>query len=880
MMRQYLAIKREHPDAILFYRMGDFYEMFLEDAVTASRVLSIALTTRDRGKEDPVPMCGVPFHAAEGYLARLVAAGHKVAICEQAEDPASAKGLVRREVVRVVTPGTVVEPALLSEKEPAYLAAVFPSGDGFGLALVDSSTGDFRAGEWRGEGAERGLAAALSRFSPRELLLPEGAAPPGDCAAPVSRLDPWRFAPDVAREALTSLLGVSTLAGYGLEGFPLAVGAAGAAAAYLREVHRQGTPRLAGIRLLAEGDALVLDGTALRTLEVLRSQPEGKREGSLLHLLDRTATAAGSRRLREILSAPLRDAARINARLDLVGELVERLPLRRDLLGSLARVTDIERVLSRVAAGSATPRDLGALARTLEELPVLADGLAELEAALAGELSARVHPLEDLGGSLGRALVDEPPAALRGGGAFRPGYDPALDELRTLARDGKAFISDLERKEKERTRIPSLKVGYNRVFGYYLEVTHAHRELVPAEWTRRQTLVAAERYLTPELKEMEEKILSAEDRLGARERELFEELRAQVLEQAAPLQETASALAELDCFCALAESAHSNGYRRPVILPDDPDRRLVIREGRHPVLERLELGEAFVPNDVSLDSGGGRLVVLTGPNMAGKSTYMRQTALIVLMAQAGSFVPAQEALLSPVDRIFTRVGASDMLARGLSTFMVEMVETAEILHNATRDSLVVLDEIGRGTSTFDGISIAWAVAEHLLEGPPRGAKILFATHYHELTELALTAPGVRNANVAVREWGERLVFLRRVQEGAADKSYGIAVARLAGLPLPVLARAREILHNLESTALDPRGRPVLAAHDAPASAGATPPAGGPSPGLPADAPAAPQLDLFGPREARLREELRALDLSRMTPIEAMNKLAELVDRYG
>jgi DNA mismatch repair protein MutS len=879
MMRQYLAIKREHPDAILFYRMGDFYEMFLDDAVTASRVLSLALTTRDRGKEDAVPMCGVPYHAAEGYLSRLVSAGHKVAICEQVEDPASAKGLVRREVVRVVTPGTVVEQALLDAREPTYLAAVVTGSGGVGVALVDASTGDFRAGQF--PAGEPHLARILGRFAPRELLLPEGAplpaSPAGEGNWHVTRSDPWRFAPDVARGALTGLLGVSTLAGFGLDDKPLAVGAAGAAAAYLGEVHRKGLPHIRGIRLLDAGESLVLDPAALRNLEILRSAPNGERAGSLLALLDRTRTGAGARRLREFLAAPLRDPAAINARLDLVEELVAKLPLRRDLAGGLDDVADIERSLARLSSGTAGPRDLAAISRTLARLPGLLAAMGALDSELGEEVAGRVDPLEELAALLGRALADPAPQALRDGGAFLSGFDAELDGLREMAAGGKGFIAALEKREKERTKIPSLKVGYNRVFGYYLEVTNAHRGLVPPDYIRKQTLVNAERYLTPELREMEEKVLNAEERLAARERELFELLRREVLAQTAALQETASALADLDAFVSLGETAHTNGYRRPVILEGDPERRISIRGGRHPVIERLGLGESFVPNDAYLDGGANRLIILTGPNMAGKSTFMRQVALIVVMAQAGSFVPADEALISPVDRIFTRVGASDLLSRGLSTFMVEMVETSEICANAGPDSLVVLDEIGRGTSTFDGVSIAWAVAEYLLNGPGRGVRTLFATHYHELSELALTSTGVKNYNVAVREWGDKLVFLRRVEEGAADKSYGIAVARLAGLPLPVIERAREIMSNLEATALDPAGQPVLAAHERGARASrATSTAG--TPGVPGSG--APQMDLFSSRERMMREELRGLDLAKMTPLDALNRLAEMVRRYA
>jgi DNA mismatch repair protein MutS len=879
MMRQYLAIKREYPDAIVFYRMGDFYEMFLDDAVTASSILRIALTTRDRGKEDAVPMCGVPYHACEGYIARMVAAGHKVAVCEQAEDPATAKGLVKREVVRVVTPGTAVESALLDEREHSYLAALFEDTGGVGLALVDVSTGDFRAGQFAGAGARDRALRMMGRFAPRELLLPEGAqSPPG--AWRVSRAEGWRFDPEVARDALTGLLGVATLAGFGIDGKMLATGAAGAAASYLSDVHRRGLPHIRAIRQIDEGGSLVLDPAALRNLEVLRSSCDGAREGSLLALLDRTRTGAGARRLREMISAPLREAAAIEERLDLVQELVEDLPMRLDLAAGLEAVADIERLLARLAAGSGGPRDLGALSRTLSELPGLLEAMAGLESALGEGTAGRIDPLEELGSLLARALADDLPHALKDGGTFRTGYDAELDEARKLAAGGKGFIASLEARERGRTGIASLKVGYNRVFGYYLEVTNAHRHLVPADYVRKQTLVNAERFLTPELKEMEEKVLSAEERTAARERELFEVLRREVLLLSTALQEDAAALADLDAFLSLAETAHAHGYVRPVILADDPARRISIKGGRHPVIERLSPGgEAFVPNDAYLDSGSHRLQILTGPNMAGKSTFMRQVALIVLMAQAGSFVPAAEALVSPVDRIFTRVGASDLLARGLSTFMVEMVETSEILANAGPRSLVVLDEIGRGTSTFDGISIAWAVAEYLLDGPCRGAKTLFATHYHELTELALTAQGVRNLKVAVKEWGDRLVFLRRVQEGAADKSYGIAVARLAGLPSTVVERAREILGNLEATELDPSGRPVLAAHDARPREGQ---GGDPGPVRESAAitQAAPQMDLFSPRERMMREDLRALDLETLTPLDALNKLAELVRRYG
>ncbi len=857
MMKQYLAIKREHPDAILFFRMGDFYEMFMDDAVLASDVLKIALTSRDKGKDNAVPMCGVPYHAAQTYLTRLVQAGHKVAICEQVEDPSQARGLVRREVTRIVTPGTAVEESLLSAEEPSYLAAVHETGQGYGLALIEVSTGEFLVASFNGTGGRGGLSSTLAQYDPRELLLPEGSGI-RDLPGHVTEVEAYRFNRDAAEDSLKDFFRVGTLSGFGSRVEGPALGAAGAALWYLGDVHGGALKHLRPPRAISDEEVLVLDENALRNLEILRDSRDGRREGSLLGVMDRTVTAPGARLLREMLARPLQDVQGIEARLDLVQELVEEPLVRGQLRKTLRKIADVERILSRFSAGTANPRDALSLSQSLQELPAVRDLLSELNSDLGEDLCRRVHPLEDLGSYLEAALAEEVPATLRDGGVFRAGHSPDLDELRSLATDGRQYLSRLESLEKEKTGIGSLKVGYNKVFGYYLEVTNAHKALVPGEWIRKQTLVNAERYITEELKELEEKILSAQERMVALEKRLFEELRVEVLTHTQTLQATARGLALADVFCSHGELAHNSRYVRPNLLDGDTEGRLSITQGRHPVLEKMGTGGSFVPNDVYLDSGSDRMIILTGPNMAGKSTFMRQVALIVIMAQAGSFVPAREALLSPVDRIFTRVGAADLLTRGLSTFMVEMVETADILNNATARSLIILDEIGRGTSTFDGISIAWAVAEHLLLGPPQGCRTLFATHYHELTELALTHEGVRNFNVAVREWGEKLVFLHRVQEGAADRSYGISVGRLAGLPSEVVRRAREILSNLESHALDDEGVPVLAAHDqAP------------------DEDGSEQLGLFGPKAGETLQMLRDVDIETLTPLEALNLLARI-----
>lgn len=863
MMKQYLAIKREHPGAILFFRMGDFYEMFMEDAVLAARVLKIALTTRDKGKENSVPMCGIPYHAAQTYLTRLVQAGHKVAICDQVEDPSKARGLVKREVTRIVTPGTVVEDTLLEANQPSYLAAVHGDGNEYGLSLVEVSTGEFLVAGFEGVDGRSRLLSTLAQFGPREILVPEGWQAAQELPGFHTFIEPYRFNRDAAEDSIKEFFNVKTIAGFGdqLDGF--ALGAAGAALWYLGEVHQGILPHLKPARVISKEDILVLDGNALKNLEILRTSHEGRREGSLLGVMDQTVTGSGARLLREMLTRPLQKVSEIEKRLDLVQELVEEQLLRGKIRTQLRKTCDIERILSRFGAGTAGPRDAVALSQTLDEIPGILEVMSELNSDLGESVCRRIRHKKDLARYLDSALSPDAPATLRDGGVFKSGHNHDLDELRTMASDGRKFLSELEAREKKLTSIPSLKIGYNRVFGYYLEVTNVHKKLVPGDWIRKQTLVNAERYITEELKDLEEKILSAQERMISLERELFEDLREHVLQATDQLQETARGLAMMDVFSSLAELAHSSNYVRPTLLDDDTEGRISITEGRHPVLEKMDLTDSFVPNDVYLDSEAFRMIILTGPNMAGKSTFMRQVALIVIMAQMGSFVPAREALISPADRIFTRVGAADLLTKGLSTFMVEMVETAEILNNATGKSLVVLDEIGRGTSTFDGISIAWAVAENLLDGRSKGCRTLFATHFHELTELALTNKGVRNFNVAIREWGEKLVFLHRVQEGPADKSYGISVGRLAGLPDAVVHRAKEILTNLESHALDSEGVPVLIAHDE----------------LPEEAQKTAQLGLFQEHTRDVLEMMRSADIDNLSPIDALNLLARMKKKY-
>ncbi|MBI5014295.1 MAG: DNA mismatch repair protein MutS [Deltaproteobacteria bacterium] len=865
MMRQYLDLKRAHPDAILLFRLGDFYEMFFEDAEVASRVLEITLTSRDKG-EDAVPMCGVPWHSARGYIARLVEHGFKVAICEQVEDPRQAKGLVRREVVQVVTPGLVLDLEAIEAKAPLYLMALVPGRKAVGFAFVDVTTGEFRVGE---AGGWPSVAAEVTRLEPREVLVPEGVGelpagvvPPAMRTTPVS---PARFDLRRGREALRRHFGVPTLGGFGVEDLSEGLRAAAAALSYVEENHRGALANLRSLRRHEAGASLVVDEASKRNLELFQTLSGERRAGTLLHLVDHTATAMGGRRLRHWLSYPLLDVAAIDARLDAVAELVRRGEGRRRAREVLRAVADVERLAGKVAMATANGRDLLALKVSLQALPRLAEVSAGLEAPLVAGLAPALAGLPEVEGLLERALADNPPAVLTEGGLLKDGFDPEVDDLRAIQRDGRGWIARLQTRERERTGIGSLKVGFNKVFGYYLEVTRTHSVAVPADYERRQTLANAERYVTPELKEMEAKVLGAEERGRALEYERFLSVRAEVGRHLDEILAAADALAVLDVLVGLAELAVERAYVRPRV---HAGREIDIRGGKHPVVEASLAGERFVPNDVRLAGEGGEepgsatLMIITGPNMAGKSTILRQTALTVILAQMGSFVPAEAATVGIVDQVFTRVGASDDLARGRSTFMVEMTETANILNNATDRSLVIVDEIGRGTSTFDGLSIAWAVAERLHE---LGARTLFATHYHELTDLARTLRAVANYNVAVKEWNGEVIFLRRLVEGGVSRSYGIHVARLAGLPAKVVGRAREILGNLEAGELDETGSPRLAF-----SARVRP-----------EIPHR-QLDLFQSAAARRRdrlvEEVAAEPVENLTPVEALVRLQELREK--
>jgi DNA mismatch repair protein MutS len=805
MMAQYRRLRAElPPETILFFRLGDFYEMFFDDARNAAPLLDITLTRRQN-----VPMCGVPYHAAEGYIARLVRAGRKVAICEQMEDPAKAKGLVSRELTRIVTPGTAIEEGVLEARASNYLCALCAHGGRIGVAGLELSTGAL----WIEDCAHAAAAQeVLAACAPSEVLRPDDAgeelpAPPAGAA--VTPIDGWRFAADVARETLTRHFGVLSLDGFGVEEDAAGVCAAGAALDYVVRDLRRDAGHVRRLEVRRAPDYLLIDEATAGNLELVASR-SGPRGPTLLGVLDATRTAMGARRMREWLLRPLARGEAIRARHDAVETLVNAAPRRETLRARLGEVRDLERLIARLSAGSGNARDLRGLEQSLGVLPELR-ALAEEAPGAAGAalraLAAEIEPLPELRGRIERALVDEPPLPVKEGGMIRPGYHPELDALRNAAAEGRDWIARFQAGEQQRTGIKSLKIRHNRVFGYYIEITRSNLAQVPEGYIRKQTMANAERFITEELKQQENRILGAHDRAVALEFELFTELRAAAAAEAAAIQRSAAALAALDVFAALADRAVFLGYTRPRM---NGGGALVIRDGRHPVIETLPGAERFVPNDTRLDDREHQLIILTGPNMAGKSTYIRQVALIVILAQMGSFVPAAEAEIGVVDRLFTRVGASDDLARGRSTFLVEMQETARILNSATPRSLIVLDEIGRGTSTFDGISIAWAVAEYLHNEPRVKAKTLFATHYHELADLALTLPGVQNYNVQVRERGDRIVFLRKVAPGAADKSYGIQVARLAGLPVPVIDRAREILANLEEGEFGDTGQPRLA----------------------------------------------------------------------
>ncbi len=842
LMKQYFGIKEKHSDAILMFRLGDFYEMFGEDAKVASKVLQIALTSRDKTKEDPIPMCGIPYFAVESYIAKLINSGRKVAICEQLEDAREAKGIVQRDVVRVITPGTYTPE---SPKENNYIFCFFPDGKKYGAALADVSTGEFLVYE-----TEQAIEDELSRFGPREVLFPASLRDNLHYSEVMKEYyftaaDDWTFHFSEAYRTVLKHFGVSSLDGYGCEGMTAAISAAGALIAYIDNTQKESV-RFKKISPLFQDAFMFLDSATQKNLELMKNL-KGGTEGTLLGVLDETLTPMGGRFLRNALLRPLIDLNELRSRLGAVESLMDDYELMEVLRSNLRKIQDLERLAAKVAGRSANPRDLIAIRNSLSCLPSVRNSLTACQNDHLRALGEEISELGHLGRLIDSAVMDSPPLSVRDGGIIRNGYNPEVDELRKISTSGKDFIADIEAGEKKKTGISSLKIGYNRIFGYYIEVTKANLDLVPDHYIRKQTLVNGERFVTPELREYEEKVIGSEERLKGLEYKLFQELVEKIGGDGDRLTACGNTLARIDFLISLAVVARRHNYARPVL---DDSAVIEIIDGRHPVLERY-LPEQFIPNSVYLDNEGDRVLVITGPNMAGKSTYMRQTALIVLMGQIGSFVPATSARIGLVDRIFTRIGASDFISKGQSTFMVEMIETANILNNASDRSLLILDEIGRGTSTFDGISIAWAVAEFITKSVK--ARTLFATHYNELTELSLTLDGVKNYNVAVKEWGDEIIFLRKISPGPADRSYGIQVARLAGLPDEVIVRAKEVLANFEDQLTNPANARSMVKGIS---------------GL-------GQMDLFFSGQDPLTVELINLDLSKMTAKSALTKLREL-----
>jgi DNA mismatch repair protein MutS len=873
MFRQYRALKGQHPGAILLFRMGDFYEMFHEDAEVASQALDLTLTARGKGTPNVAPMCGFPHHQLDAYTAKLVRSGHRVAVCDQVEDPKTAKGLVRREVVRIVTAGTLDDPNEMDARANAWIASIAVVPGKVGAAFLDASTGEFLAWEDSGAGAWAALDERLAAFAPRELVHPGDltwpAGGPPVTAAAFAPADPYTFAPGVAAEALKRQFEVASLDGYGLAGRPAAIAAAGGLLTYVRDTIKSGLAHVDGLTLHEPSHHMAIDPASFRALEIDRAIRDGGRAGSLLHAVDRTLTAPGARLLRSWIAAPLLARDAIAERHDAVAELHQRSALRAEVRTPLSGMHDIERLLARAVAGTATARDLLALAASLRRLPALYGTLAASRAALLSDI-AGTDPCAAVATRLSDGLHEDPPVSLREGGLIRDGFNAELDELRRIRRDGRDTLAAIESKERDATGIASLKVRFNKVFGYYLEISKSNLHLVPDHYHRKQTIAGGERFVTPEIKEYESKVLSAQERIETLEFELYVALRAGVAAEAPRLKAAARAAARADVLAGLAQLATERDFRRPVIGAA-PALRIV--GGRHPVVEQMLVESPFTANDAALGGEHGGVAILTGPNMGGKSTYLRQVALIAILAQAGSFVPAEDAEIGVVDRIFCRVGASDNLAEGQSTFMVEMAETANILHHVSPHSLVLLDEIGRGTATFDGLAIAWAVVEHLHQLPGGAPRTLFATHYHELTELAVLFPGIVNLRMAVREWGERVIFTHRVEAGASDRSYGIHVARLAGVPQAVVARAQEILANLERDEYGGDGLPRRARRTRRVKEGEAgtarplfpPPAGAPVDREPAD-----------PAASALLAEIRRLSPERLTPLEALT----LVDGWS
>ena len=846
MLEQYFEIKRQVPDAILFYRLGDFYEMFFEDAEKAAPLLDLVLTARNKGQEYETPMCGVPYHSADGYIARLIKHGLRVAICDQAEEASAAKGLVRREIVRIVTPGTATESSIV-ERESCYLLALCPNGESIGAAYLDVSTGDFFVTAYRSLDDAR-LADDVARFAPREAIFPSGGSAPAELGLAVTPVESSMFDVRGSHDYLSKQFGTQSLRGFGLEDDDARIGAAGGALRYASASHKRTLDHVRALRVDNEADFLQLDAATLANLEILDSRDAGRPRATLWSVVNATRSAMGARTLRRWLTRPLKSREAIFDRHDAVDELTRSRAILEQMTARLAKIADLERLASRITLRSATPRECLTLADSLLAVDELRQVMAPLQGPLLARLRDALDPLEPIVKLIATTLEPNPAMNIRDGGVIGPGIDPDLDQLRSIARDSKSILMQIETRERERTGISSLKIRFNSVFGYYIEVSRANFAKVPQDYIRKQTLANAERFITPDLKELEEKIVGAEEKAIAIELRLYDALLGKIALAAPQILSTARAVGEVDTVSSLATIAVRHRYVRAT-LSDDAE--IAIEDGRHPVIEQLA-SERFIPNATDIQRDRNGIQVITGPNMGGKSTYLRQVALIVLLNQIGSFVPAAKARLGIFDRIFTRVGASDQLARGESTFMVEMHETANILNNATDRSLIILDEVGRGTATFDGLSLAWAIIEYLHDTPSRCGITLFATHYHEVTDLAKTKPRVANYNVAVKEWNEQIIFLRKVIEGAADKSYGIQVARLAGIPRTIIDRAREILDTLER-----KERDVV---EETRRRGPVPPTR--------------QLSLFGARESDVLDALRTIDVDALTPIEALNRLNE------
>lgn len=870
MMQHYLKTKEENKDCILFYRLGDFYEMFFEDAKIVSKELELTLTGKACGLEERAPMCGVPFHAADTYINRLVAKGYKVAICEQVEDPKTAKGIVKREVIRIVTPGTNIDMQSLDEARNNYIMSIVYLDDKYGISTADVTTGDFFVTE---VDSERKLLDEMNKFSPSEIICNEAFYMSGididdmrdRLSIAVSALDSWYFGDELAKETLLSHFKVHTLLALGLEDYDCGVIASGSLLKYLMETQKNSLDHILEIHPYSIGKYMIIDSSSRRNLELVETLREKQKRGSLLWVLDKTKTAMGARLLRSYVEQPLIDKAEIIKRQNMIEVLNKAAITREEFREYLNPIYDLERLITRISYQTANPRDLLAFCNSLEMLPPIRTLLADVECELAEEIKGDFDCLEDLYQLLCESIQEEPPISVRDGDIIKEGYNAEVDRLRSAKTQGKTWLAELEAQEKEKTGIKNLRIRYNKVFGYYLEVTNSFKDLVPDYYVRKQTLTNAERYITPELKELEDTILGAEDRLVSLEYELFKEIRNTIAENISRIQKTAKAIAKLDVFVSLAVVAEQNNYCKPKI---NESGIIDIKNGRHPVVEKMITNDMFIDNDTYLDNSDHRISIITGPNMAGKSTYMRQTALIVLMAQVGSFVPAFSANIGIVDRIFTRVGASDDLASGQSTFMVEMNEVANILRNATSSSLLILDEIGRGTSTFDGLSIAWAVVEHISNPKLLGAKTLFATHYHELTELEGKLNGVNNYCIAVKEKGDDIVFLRKIVKGGADKSYGIQVAKLAGLPDSVVERAKEIVNQLLDNDITEFVRNISVDNGTRKSKA-----------KPLDEVDLAQMSLFDTTsDEDIIEELAGIDIGNLTPLDALNKLYELQNK--